>query len=275
VTLLFTDIEGSTELLQELGNVYGDVLAEHHRLLGAVWAAHGGAEVDTEGDAFFVAFASVSAAVAAATGAQHALAGHAWPHGRPVRVRIALHTGEPQQHDGTYWGIDVRYAARLCSAAHGGQVLLSAATRALVPDADVEDLGEHALKDFTAPRTLFHLVVAGGAALSSPPPRRSESTRTNLPSIATPLLGREAELADLARRLTETPERPGRRHPRAGQQSDHACPHAHAGRPRARRSCGRGRGARTGGGHPRSAGARSARGNDRLRGRGGGELGRG
>jgi class 3 adenylate cyclase len=77
VTLLFTDIEGSTKLLPELGNVYGDVLAEHHRLLRAVWGAHGGAEVDTEGDAFFVAFASVSAAVAAATGAQHALAGHA------------------------------------------------------------------------------------------------------------------------------------------------------------------------------------------------------
>ena len=120
---------------------------------------------------------------------------------------MALHTGEPHVHDGTYWGIDVHYAARLCSAAHGGQVLLSAATRALVPDADVDDLGEHALKDFTAPRTLFHLVVAGRHSSAFPPPRTLENARTNLPSIATPLLGREAELADLTRRLTETPER--------------------------------------------------------------------
>jgi predicted ATPase/class 3 adenylate cyclase len=207
VTLLFTDIEGSTRLLQELGNVYGDVLAEHHRLLRGVWAAHDGTEVDTEGDGFFVAFASVSAAVTAAADAQQALADHAWPQGRPVRVRMALHTGEPRVHDDTYWGIDVHYAARLCSAAHGGQVLLSAATRALVPDADVDDLGEHALKDFTAPRTLFHLVVGERRSSAFPPPRTLENARTNLPSIATPLLGRETELADLTRRLTETPKR--------------------------------------------------------------------
>jgi predicted ATPase/class 3 adenylate cyclase len=207
VTLLFTDIEGSTRLLQELENVYGDVLAEHHRLLRRTWAAHHGTEVDTEGDGFFVAFASVSAAVTAAAAAQQALADHAWPHGRPVRVRMALHTGEPRVHDSTYWGIDVHYAARLCSAAHGGQVLLSAATRALVPDADVDDLGEHALKDFTAPRTLFHLVVGGIRGSDFPPPRTLENARTNLPSIATPLLGRDTELADLTRRLTETSER--------------------------------------------------------------------
>ncbi|MGH2868657.1 MAG: ATP-binding protein [Solirubrobacteraceae bacterium] len=207
VTLLFTDIEGSTRLLQELGDVYGEVLAEHHRLLRGVWADHDGTEVDTEGDGFFVAFASVSAAVAAAADAQQALGGHPWPHGRAVRVRMALHTGEPRVHEGTYWGIDVHYAARLCSAAHGGQVMLSAATRALVPEADVDDLGEHALKDFTAPRTLFHLVVAGRRSSDFPAPRTLENARTNLPSIATPLLGREAELANLVNRLTATPER--------------------------------------------------------------------
>jgi predicted ATPase/class 3 adenylate cyclase len=207
VTLVFTDIEGSTRLLHELGDGYGRVLADHHRLLRAVWAAHDGVEVDTEGDAFFVAFASARAAVSAAAAAQRVLAAHAWPHDRPVRVRIGVHSGEPQQHDQTYWGIDVHYAARLCGAAHGGQVLLSAATRALVADAEVDDLGEHSLKDFPVPRSLFHLVTDGQRAGDFPAPRTLDAGRTNLPSLATPLVGREAELAELARRLTESPER--------------------------------------------------------------------
>jgi class 3 adenylate cyclase len=170
VTLLFTDIEGSTRLLQELENVYGDVLAEHHRLLRRTWAAHHGTEVDTEGDGFFVAFASVSAAVTAAAAAQQALADHAWPHGRPVRVRMALHTGEPRVHDSTYWGIDVHYAARLCSAAHGGQVLLSAATRALVPDADVDDLGSTPSR--TSPRREPSSTSSSGGFAAPTFPRR-------------------------------------------------------------------------------------------------------
>jgi predicted ATPase/class 3 adenylate cyclase len=207
VTLVFTDIEGSTRLLQEFGEGYGQLLADHHRLLREVWAAHGGVEVGTEGDAFFVAFASARSAVDAARLAQRALAGDAWSDGRLVRVRIGVHSGEPQVRDGAYWGIDVHYAARLCSAANGGQVLLSAATRALVADADVDDLGEHALKDFPASRNVFHRVVDGQRANVFPPPRTLSTARTNLPSLATPLVGRELELADLARRLTESDER--------------------------------------------------------------------
>ena len=191
-------------LLHELGDDYGRVLADHDRVLREVWARHGGVEVDTEGDAFFVAFASPRAAVAAVSAAQAALAGHDWSHGRPVRVRMGVHSGEPQVREGTYWGIDVHYAARLCSAAHGGQVLLSASTRALVGDADVDDLGEHALKDFPAARSVFHLVVDGQRADGFPPPRTLATARTNLPSLGTPLVGRELELDDLARRLTES-----------------------------------------------------------------------
>ncbi len=207
MTLVFTDIEGSTSLLHEIGPAYGEVLDDHHRLLREVWARFGGVEVATEGDAFFVSFASPTAAVGAVEAAQIALAGHAWPHGRPVRVRMGVHTGEPQQRDGTYWGVDVHYAARLCAAAHGDQVVLSAATRALVPDAEVDDLGEHAVKDFPAARNIFHLVVGGRHSSQFPPLRTIAAARTNLPSIVAPLLGREAELTDLRRRLTSSPER--------------------------------------------------------------------
>jgi predicted ATPase len=194
-------------LLHELGDDYGRVLADHDRVLREVWTSCGGVEVDTEGDAFFVAFASPRAAVASVTAAQAALAAHDWSHGRRVRVRMGVHSGEPQVRGGTYWGIDVNYAARLCSAANGGQVLLSAATRALVADADVDDLGEHALKDFPAARSLFHLVVDGQHADGFPRPRTLATERTNLPSLATPFVGRELELDDLARRLTESGER--------------------------------------------------------------------
>jgi predicted ATPase/class 3 adenylate cyclase len=207
VTLVFTDIEGSTQLLHDLGETYGQVLADHHRLLHHVWSSHEGVEVATEGDAFFVAFTSPSAAVRAVGDAQRRLAGHTWPDGRAVPVRMGVHTGEPQERDGTYWGIDVHYAARLCSAAHGDQVLVSATTRALVPDVDVDDLGEHALKDFATPRRIFHLVIDGRRSEDFPAPRTLEAAHTNLPSIAQPLLGRNAELADLRRRLTGSGER--------------------------------------------------------------------
>ena len=207
VTLVFTDIEGSTKLLHEIGEAYGEVLDDHDRLLREVWSGHGGVEVATEGDAFFVAFSSPMAAVRAAEAAQVALAGHAWPHGGRLRVRMGVHTGEPEQRQGTYWGIDVHYAARLCAAAYGDQVLLSAATRARVPNADVDDLGECSLKDFPAARTIFHLVVGGRRGSEFSAPRTLSAARTNLPSITAPLLGREAELADLRRRLTESPER--------------------------------------------------------------------
>ena len=133
VTFLFTDIEGSTALLEDLGPRYGDVLAGHRALLREVWAAHGGVEVDAEGDAFLVAFTGARAAAAAAEEAQRRLAAEAWPGGAPVRVRMGLHTGEPSVRDGAYWGRDVHYGARVAAAAHGGQVLLSATTAVQLP----------------------------------------------------------------------------------------------------------------------------------------------
>src|ERR687889_778922 len=123
VTLLFTDVEGSTRLLQELGDGYGEALHEHRRLLRATFAEHEGVEVDTQGDAFFVAFARASNAVAAAVDGQRALADG------PIRVRMGLHTGEPQLTEEGYVGVDVHRAARIASAGHGGQILVSQATR--------------------------------------------------------------------------------------------------------------------------------------------------
>src|SRR5438067_1817406 len=123
ITLLFTDIEGSTKLLQRAGDAYPDLLADHRRLLRACFDAHGGYEVDTEGDAFFVAFASAKDAVAAAAEAQHALRRHSWREGREIRVRMGLHTGQPRLIDHRYVGLDVHRAARVMAAGHGGQVL--------------------------------------------------------------------------------------------------------------------------------------------------------
>ncbi|HEV3312787.1 MAG TPA: adenylate/guanylate cyclase domain-containing protein, partial [Chloroflexota bacterium] len=150
VTMLFTDIEGSTRLLRQLGDRYGDALLEHRRRLREVFRRHEGVEVDTQGDAFFYAFPTARAAVVAAHEGQTAQAG------TELRVRIGLHTGEPNVIDQGYVGIDVHRAARICSAAHGGQVLVSDATARLV-DADLRDLGEHRLKDFDGPQRLYQL----------------------------------------------------------------------------------------------------------------------
>jgi len=184
VTFLFTDIEGSTRLLQELGDGYVDVLAEHHRLLRDAWALHRGVEVDTQGDAFFVAFARASDAVAAAEDAQRTLGGG------PVRVRMGLHTGEPLEQVGRYVGIDVHRAARIAAAGHGGQVLLSQSTADLA-GVDVRDLGVHRLKDLSAPERLFQL------GTEDFPPLKTLH-ETNLPIPATPFLGRDRELAEIA-----------------------------------------------------------------------------
>src|SRR3954447_21719801 len=132
VTFLFTDIEGSTRLLARLRERYVGVLAEHHRLLRAAFGQHCGHEVQTEGDAFFVAFARASDAVAAAVTAQRALAARRWPDGVDVRVRMGLHTGEATLRMGDYIGLDVHRAARICSAGHGGHILISGSTRELV-----------------------------------------------------------------------------------------------------------------------------------------------
>src|SRR5919205_4413438 len=133
VTLLFTDIEGSTQLLRRLGEAYAGVLGEHQRLLREAFAAHAGHEVDTQGDAFFVAFPRALDAIRAAIDAQHALAAHPWPEGAAVRVRMGLHTGEPTSVGGRYVGLAVHRAARVGAAGHGGQGLLSATTQALLP----------------------------------------------------------------------------------------------------------------------------------------------
>src|SRR5438093_1796300 len=150
VTFLFTDVEGSTRLLHELGDAYVEALAEHRRVLREAFGRHGGVEVDTQGDAFFVAFARASDAVAAARAAQSALPG-------PIRVRMGLHSGEPVITDEGYVGIDVHRAARIAAAGHGGQVLVSQSTRDLVAPDGLRDLGEHRLKDLTAPERIYQL----------------------------------------------------------------------------------------------------------------------
>jgi class 3 adenylate cyclase len=152
VTFLFTDIEGSTRLLQELGEDYGQVVADHRRLLRELFQAAGGKEVDSQGDAFFYSFPRARDAVGAAVAGQRALSEHAWPQNARVRVRMGLHTGEPTVGEEGYFGLDVVRAARICSAGHGGQILLSETTRALLGNdlpsgVSVRDLGEQRLKD--------------------------------------------------------------------------------------------------------------------------------
>lgn len=196
VTLLFSDIEGSTRLLQELGDLYGDVLSDPHRLLREAWLVHDGVEVDTEGDAFFVAFADPGQAVRAAVAAQRGLAAHECPDTLEIRVRMGVHTGSPRVRGRDYWGIDVHYAARLCAAAHGGQVLVSESTATLV-DLELEDLGKHAVKDFPSARRIFHLPVDGRGSDCFPAPRTLGTGRTNLPDQLSSFIGRERELAEL------------------------------------------------------------------------------
>ena len=165
VTLLFTDIEGSTRLLHGLGDRYAEVLAEHQRILRAAFAACNGHEVDTQGDAFFVVFRRAAHAVAAAVAAQRALAAFPWPEGGAVRVRMGLHTGAPLRINTGYVGLDVHRAARICAAGYGGQVLCSGATADLIRHSlplgvSLRDLGTHRLKDLNQPEHTFQLVIA-------------------------------------------------------------------------------------------------------------------
>jgi class 3 adenylate cyclase len=132
ITMLFTDIEGSTALLSRLGDQYGEALSAHHAMLRAAIVAWHGHEIRTEGDSFFAVFESAGDAVRCCLAAQRALAGHDWPGAVAVRVRMGLHSGEPTRHNGEYIGLDVHWAARIAAAAHGGQVVLSEATRLLV-----------------------------------------------------------------------------------------------------------------------------------------------
>ena len=189
VTLVMTDIEGSTRLLHERGAAYGDLLAAHRRTVREAFARHAGVEIDTQGDAFFFAFASAQAAVAAAMEAQDALAGG------DVRIRVGVHTGEPGITSEGYVGMDVHRVARIMSAGHGGQVVLSQATRELLDDGvALRDLGEHRLKDLTAPQRLWQL---GEGEF----PRLRTLHQSNLPVVADALVGREDELATISQLL--------------------------------------------------------------------------
>ena len=189
VTFVFTDIEGSTRLLDELGGEsYAEALADHRRVIRAAFAS--GYEVDTQGDAFFYAFERASDAITACSDAVAAL------EGGPISVRVGLHTGEPVLTEEGYVGVDVHRAARIAGVAHGCQIVASRATRDLAPESDFVDLGEHRLKDLARPERLYQL----GA--EEFPPLRSLN-RSNLPVLAGPLLGRERELAEVTRLIDE------------------------------------------------------------------------
>jgi DNA-binding NarL/FixJ family response regulator/class 3 adenylate cyclase len=163
VTFLFTDVEDSTGLLQRLGDDYRTAMADHRRLVRGAVEEMGGLEVDARADEFCVVFTQPRDAVEAAIRSQRAHAQHSWPGNLPVKVRMGLHTGEPALEEGDYVGLDLHRAARICSVGHGGQVLLSEATRNLVADgleADLKELGEHPLKGIQAPERIFQVVLA-------------------------------------------------------------------------------------------------------------------
>jgi predicted ATPase/class 3 adenylate cyclase len=196
VAMLFSDIEGSTVLLRRLGERYLEALEGHRRILRAAWAAYGGTELGTEGDSFFVVFPTAGDAVRAAVDGQRGLAEHRWPGGERLRVRIGIHTGTPGVYDGDYWGMDVHLAARIGSAAHGGQIVVSAVTGELtqLPDhVTLRDLGTHHLKDIPEPERLFQVTIDG--LQNDFPPPRTLGTSTSLPAPATALLGRAPDLA--------------------------------------------------------------------------------
>jgi predicted ATPase/class 3 adenylate cyclase len=185
VTFLFTDVEGSTKLLHELGaDRYAEALGEHRRVVREAVGRHGGVEVDTQGDAFFIAFPTAPGALAAAEDAVAGLGSG------PIRVRVGIHTGTPYVADEGYVGVDVHRAARIAASGHGGQVLVSASTASLVDPVELRDLGEHRLKDLSAPERIYQL---GGEEF----PPLASLYRTNLPVPATPFLGRERELAEV------------------------------------------------------------------------------
>src|SRR5262245_21754927 len=185
VTFLFTDVEGSTKLLREIGaERYADALTDHRRILRETFTSHGGVEVDTQGDAFFVAFPTAPGALQAAAEATEGLASG------PIRVRVGIHTGTPHLTDEGYVGLDVHKAAWIGSCGHGGQVLVSAATVALLETDDLRDLGEHRVRDLPTFERIYQL------GEEEFPPLKT-LYRTNLPTPATPFLGRKVEVAEV------------------------------------------------------------------------------
>ena len=202
VTFVFTDIEGSTDILKKLGDGYRDVLSLHRQLVRGAVSDADGIEIDTQGDAFFFVFARARDAVAAAVEVQRAHAAATWPEGVSVRVRIGLHTGEPAVHEEGYLGLDVVRAARICTAGSGGHILLSETTRALVGSAlpegvSVFPLGERHLRGIDEPERVYELEIDGVEAAEEPDARaervsRSEPVKRDL----------ERRFEDLGARLT-------------------------------------------------------------------------
>ena len=205
VTFLFTDIEGSTRLLQQLGDAYADTLVEFRRLVRTAVQEQGGHEVDTEGDAVFAAFPTARGALMAAVAAQQRFLRHPWPQGTPVRVRMGVHTGEARVSEAGYVGMDVHRAARIAAAAHGGQIVVSdvtcgLVTRDLPQGVSLRDLGEHWLKDLAHPHRLFQ-AVAPDLPTDFPALRSLDALPHNLPVQLTSFVGREHEMAEIRRHL--------------------------------------------------------------------------
>ncbi|HEY7360838.1 MAG TPA: adenylate/guanylate cyclase domain-containing protein, partial [Streptosporangiaceae bacterium] len=214
VTMLFSDIEGSTVLLNALGDRYGEALSAQRALLRAAFSSFGGREMGTEGDSFFVVFGSARDAVQCCVAAQRALAAHDWPGGVAVRVRMGLHSGEPARHEDGYIGLDVHRAARIAATAHGGQVVLSEATRLLVGSplplgVSVRDLGFHRLKDIEAPERIYQLAATGLPeqfpplkSLGPPVPMVGVTPGVHgFPAVLTSFVGRSVELDEVAELL--------------------------------------------------------------------------
>jgi len=207
VTFLFTDIEGSTQLVQRFGAEWPALLERHREALRSAFAAHDGWEQGTEGDSFFVVFASAQGAVAAAAAGQRNLAAIDWPVDGRIAVRVGLHTGEGVRSGNDYVGVDVHRAARIGAAGHGGQVLLSSSTRALVEvglpaGLTLRDLGEHRLKDLPDPQHLFQLVIEGLAS-GFPPLRTLGGPSLDMPAALSSLVGRDADLEAVQRLLAQ------------------------------------------------------------------------
>ncbi|HYC06299.1 MAG TPA: adenylate/guanylate cyclase domain-containing protein, partial [Candidatus Binatia bacterium] len=208
VTLVFTDIEGSTRLLQTLGDRYPDVLAVHHRIVREAFTKHGAVERGNAGDGLYFVFAAAREAVQAAIEAQLVLGAQAWPDGAVVRDRMGLHTGEPVSATEGYVGIDVHRAARICAAGHGGQILVSQTTRDLVAD-DIRaplgflDLGSHHLRSLDTPQRLYQ-VIGPGLQEQFPPLRTNDTPRNNLRLEVTSFIGRDREIDQATRMLDDS-----------------------------------------------------------------------
>ena len=208
VTFLFTDIEASTRLMQEMGDRYLEAQTAHHAILREAFNSNSGHELRTEGDSFFCVFASALDACVAAAAAQRALASHAWGDGGAIKVRVGLHTGEAPLVGDEYIGLDVHHAARIAAAAYGGQILVSETTRGIVAEKlpaglRLNDLGSHRLKDLANPERLYQLVITG-LRETFPAPRTLDATQNNLPTQLTSFIGREAEVATAKRLLQNT-----------------------------------------------------------------------